>query len=138
MTYQRSGGKSAPEVADSKGQEPLTDITRSAGQINLEQEEESQKVDPSSGFWHELLSELMYLEATSAYWALQAANPADVELREFNQELQSHSAVLQAGQVAENEYLTCLTCGNHYSVTDAVEIEPCDCGGRRFSIGLHH
>lgn len=142
MAYQRSGGKLVSEVPNTADRESLQDsqlqLKNPPGRISLDEAAAKPKQQGSQGFWHELLSELMYLEATSAYRALQAANPADVKLQELNQLLLSDAVIRQAGERIEDEYLTCMDCSHHYYVNGEVKLEPCSCGCRLFVVGRHH
>lgn len=154
---QRQRAETGDSVSEAPVKDRLLDINRPARRVAVEktgddassqdtgamfedglaQMQPVQEGADKHGFWYELLSELMYLEATSAYWALQAANPADLDYQKLQRSLQS-SQICSAGETASNEQLTCLQCFRKYSVQGTVQVEPCECGCQYFSVGPHH
>ncbi|GAA5316407.1 MAG: hypothetical protein AseanaTS_16110 [Candidatus Pelagadaptatus aseana] len=156
---QRQRADQDGQAAEVSVKDRLLEINRPAQRITIDSPDEGSSADPvdvspledsvalgagtsnkpqgDQGFWHELLSELMYLEATSAYWALQAANPADIDYQKLQRSLQS-SQVIAAGETASNEHLTCLQCFHHYFAQGTVELAPCQCGCQYFSVGQRH
>lgn len=142
MAYREGSEKLTATAVVNTTQDSLTDSpphgAMPSGRISLDSDAALPQQDSTAGFWHELLSELMYLEATTAYWALQAANPADVKMQELNQILQSDTRILRSGQRADNQYLTCIECSHHYYVNGVEVLTPCDCGCRLFIVGRQH
>lgn len=142
MAYQKHSEKPAAaaaiETAPDVSADSMSSLAMSPARVSLDSDATETQQQSRGGFWHELLSELMYLEATTAYWALQAANPADVSMQELQQLLQSDVSVRRSGQRVENEYLTCVECSHHYYVNGAMLLQPCDCGCRLFVAGRHH
>lgn len=88
-----------------------------------------------TGLWREIVSELMHLEATTVYWALQAANPADVGPQELQRLIDSERNVRACGEVATEELMECLQCSHQYYACGTITVEPCDvCQSHYFAV----
>ena len=91
------------------------------------------------GLWHEIIAELMHLEATTAYWALQAANPADIESQELRHLIDSEHSMKISGEVATEELMVCLQCSHQYYACGTITVAPCEvCQNHYFSVVASH
>ena len=98
----------------------------------------AQALSKDRSVWRELLSELIYLEAKGAYWALQAAVPADMDRDQLMRQLRADNRLREIGQVAMDEMLSCLQCGHRYLAKGIITVSPCECGCEHFYIGEDH
>jgi len=91
------------------------------------------------GFWHELMDELRVLEGRTAQWVLQAADPSAQDYQRLQSCFQMSENIRQAHEVAEDENLTCLGCGQHYFARGIITVVPCEhCGGGFFAVEASH
>jgi hypothetical protein len=91
------------------------------------------------GLWHEIIAELMHLEATTAYWALQAASPADIESQELQYLIDSEYSMKISGEVATEELMVCLQCSHQYYACGTITVAPCEvCQNHYFSVVASH
>ncbi|MGH1370555.1 MAG: zinc ribbon-containing protein [Cellvibrionaceae bacterium] len=92
-----------------------------------------------SGFWNELVDELMFLELKTARWVLSAADPTAVEMRRLQSCFELTDSIRQARETADHEQLKCEVCGYEYFARGIITVQPChQCGHEFFSVGKAH
>ncbi len=92
-----------------------------------------------SGFWHELVDELMFLEEKTARWVLSAADPTYLEIKRLQSCFELTDRIRQTKETADHEQLKCEACGYEYFARGIITVQPCHhCGHEFFSVGRPH
>jgi hypothetical protein len=120
------------------GSDPLSRFSLPAKRLSVKPAVLTKK-GLGSGFWHDIIAELMHLEATTAYWALQAANPTELDLQDFQVKIDPSRNIRIAGELASEELMICLECSHQYYARGTITVSPCDaCGCQYFSMVSAH
>lgn len=100
---------------------------------------EPMKNSLNTGFWGELVDELMFLEVKTARWFLSAADPTYVEIKRLQSCFELTDRIRQARETADHEQLKCVACGYEYFARGIITVQPCHhCGHEFFSVGATH
>lgn len=93
----------------------------------------------ASGFWSELVDELLFLEVKTARWMLSAADPTNIEMKRLQSCFELTDSIRQARETADHEQLQCTDCGYEYFARGIITVQPCHhCGGEFFSVNTTH
>ncbi len=92
-----------------------------------------------SGFWNELVDELMFLEVKTARWVLSAADPTTVEMKRLQSCFELTDSIRQARETADHEQLECVNCGYGYFARGIITVQPCHhCQHEFFAVKVMH